>query len=134
MDSAPDLYQIALLIDQLKHDDVQLRVSASKSLPQIAQALGPERTRDELIPFLTESIDDDDEVLQVIAEKLGELSTLVGGEEYVYYLLNPLESLAKVIEGSVRDAVSPIPSFPPSFLLSLPFSPPPSRIYGSYFF
>ena len=47
-----DLYQIALLIDQLKHDDVQLRVTASKNLLRIAQALGPDRTRDELVPFL----------------------------------------------------------------------------------
>jgi hypothetical protein len=38
METPTDLYQIALLIDQLKHDDVQLRLSASKSLPQIAQA------------------------------------------------------------------------------------------------
>ena len=47
-----DLYQIAILIDQLKHDDVQFRVNASSNLTRIAQALGPERTRDELIPFL----------------------------------------------------------------------------------
>lgn len=65
-----DLYQIALLIDNLKHDDTQLRVKAAKHLPQIgfllminymhnywvassiARALGPERTRNELVPFL----------------------------------------------------------------------------------
>jgi serine/threonine-protein phosphatase 2A regulatory subunit A len=47
-----DLYQVALLIDQLKHDDVHFRVSASSNLARIAAALGPERTRDELIPFL----------------------------------------------------------------------------------
>jgi len=47
-----DLYQVALLIDQLKHDDVHFRVSASSNLTRIAAALGPERTRDELIPFL----------------------------------------------------------------------------------
>lgn len=65
----------------------------------IAKALGPERTRDELIPFLAgilfycdslvgysyhynilcliiaESLDDEDEVLVVIADKLGETST-----------------------------------------------------------
>jgi hypothetical protein len=44
-----DLYQVALLIDQLKHDDVQFRMNASRSLTVIAQALGPERTRDELL-------------------------------------------------------------------------------------
>jgi len=47
-----DLYQIAILIDRLKHEEVQFRVNASNNLPRIAQALGPERTRDELIPIL----------------------------------------------------------------------------------
>jgi hypothetical protein len=32
-----DLYQIALLIDQLKHDDVQIRVNASRNLPLIGK-------------------------------------------------------------------------------------------------
>jgi len=71
MSDSEDLYQIALLIDQLKHDDVQLRVNASSALVRIAQALGPERTRDELVPFLSETTDDDNEVLIVIAEKIG---------------------------------------------------------------
>ena len=30
-----DLYQVALLIDQLKHDDVQFRITALKSLKVI---------------------------------------------------------------------------------------------------
>ena len=47
-----DLYHIAILIDQLKHEDVSFRVNASTNLARIAQALGPERTRGELIPFL----------------------------------------------------------------------------------
>ena len=30
-----DLYQVALMIDQLKHDDAQLRVNAAKNLAVI---------------------------------------------------------------------------------------------------
>jgi hypothetical protein len=30
-----DLYQIALLVDQMKHDDVQLRINAFKNLERI---------------------------------------------------------------------------------------------------
>lgn len=101
-----DLYQIALLIDQLKHDDVQLRINASKNLLRIAKALGPERTREELIPFLADSTDDEDEVLFAIAEKLGELTACVGGNDYVYLLLSPLEQLVAVEEGSVRDVAT----------------------------
>ena len=39
-------------------------------LCRIANALGPERTREELVPFLKDTTDDDDEVLLVIAEKV----------------------------------------------------------------
>ena len=65
-----ELYPIAVLIDELKvgsalrfrqllnpfnavqHDDVLLRLNAIHRLSTIALALGAERTRDELIPFL----------------------------------------------------------------------------------
>ena len=42
--------------------DSQKRLNSIRNLDKIAVALGPDRTRNELIPFLTESIDDDDEV------------------------------------------------------------------------
>lgn len=66
-------------------------------------ALGIERTRTELIPFLTETIYDEDEVLLALAEQLGQFISLVGGPEYAYCLLPPLESLATVEETVVRD-------------------------------
>jgi serine/threonine-protein phosphatase 2A regulatory subunit A len=47
-----ELYPIAVLIDELKHDDVLLRLNAIHRLSTIALALGADRTRDELIPFL----------------------------------------------------------------------------------
>lgn len=52
MDSEEALYPIAVLIDELKHEDVVLRLNAIKRLSTIALALGAERTRTELIPFL----------------------------------------------------------------------------------
>lgn len=47
-----ELYPIAVLVDELKNEDVQLRLNAIKNLGTIAMALGPQRTRDELIQFL----------------------------------------------------------------------------------
>jgi hypothetical protein len=47
-----ELYPIAVLIDELKHDDVMLRLNAIRRLHTIALALGADRTREELIPFL----------------------------------------------------------------------------------
>lgn len=66
---------------------LQLRLNSIKKLSTIALALGIERTRSELIPFLTESMYDEDEVLLALAEQLGQFTPLVGGPEYVYCLL-----------------------------------------------
>ena len=54
-----------------RHDEVPQRVAATKCLTRISRALGPERTREELVPFLVDSTDDEDEVLLVMAEALG---------------------------------------------------------------
>ena len=51
--SADDLYPIAVLIDELKNSDTEIRTKAVKRLDTIAQKLGPDRTREELVPFLS---------------------------------------------------------------------------------
>ncbi|KAJ3131992.1 hypothetical protein HK100_005820 [Physocladia obscura] len=98
-----DLYPIAVLIDELKHDDVALRLAAIRRISTIALALGADRTRDELIPFLDESIDDEDEVLLALAEELGSFVEFVGGPPFAHLLLTPLETLAAVEETVVRE-------------------------------
>ncbi|KAM4743074.1 LOW QUALITY PROTEIN: serine/threonine-protein phosphatase 2A 65 kDa regulatory subunit A beta isoform [Anableps anableps] len=102
-DGDDSLYPIAVLIDELRNEDVQLRLNSIKKLSTIALALGVERTRTELLPFLTDTIYDEDEVLLALAEQLGNFTMLVGGPEYVHCLLPPLESLATVEETVVRD-------------------------------
>jgi len=97
------LYPIAVLIDELKHDDVLLRLNAIHRLGTIALALGPERTRDELIPFLDESVEDEDEVLVALSEELGNFMEYLGGSEWGHVLLSPLENLAAIEEPVVRD-------------------------------
>uniref|UniRef100_A0A8C6D6A5 Protein phosphatase 2 scaffold subunit Aalpha n=1 Tax=Moschus moschiferus TaxID=68415 RepID=A0A8C6D6A5_MOSMO len=86
-DGDDSLYPIAVLIDELRNEDVQLRLNSIKKLSTIALALGVERTRSELLPFLTDTIYDEDEVLLALAEQLGTFTTLVGGPEYVHCLL-----------------------------------------------
>ena len=56
-----------------------MRLNSIKKLSTIALALGVERTRSELIPFLTDTIYDEDEVLLALAEQLGTFTPLVGG-------------------------------------------------------
>eukprot|EP01105_Mastigella_eilhardi_P000936 TRINITY_DN1116_c0_g1_i1.p1 TRINITY_DN1116_c0_g1~~TRINITY_DN1116_c0_g1_i1.p1 ORF type:complete len:627 (-),score=231.95 TRINITY_DN1116_c0_g1_i1:1076-2896(-) len=101
---------IAILIDQLSRQEggtssseVQQRLNAVRKLDSIAKALGPDRTRAELIPFLTECVDDEDEVLVAMAEELAKFTNFVGGSEYAHVLLPPLETLASAEEVTVRE-------------------------------
>ncbi|NXK70962.1 2AAA phosphatase, partial [Sylvietta virens] len=84
-DGDDSLYPIAVLIDELRNEDVQLRLNSIKKLSTIALALGVERTRSELLPFLTGTW----------RERGREGPKIRGGP--------PLESLATVEETVVRD-------------------------------
>jgi hypothetical protein len=44
------------LLEDLKNNDPKVKINALKSLKVIAFALGKERTRNELLPFLTGKI------------------------------------------------------------------------------
>merc|ERR1712151_488425 len=96
-------YPLAVLIDELKHKDFQVRLNAVKHVSQIALALGEERTRTELVRFLQESLEDEDEVLQTLAEELGDFIPLIGGVEHAHHLVSLLETLAKEEETIVRE-------------------------------
>ena len=77
-DSADDsLYPIAVLIDELRNEDVQLRLNSIKKLSTIALALGVERTKSELIPFLTDTIYDEVIARKRFIKKLNTLAYLV---------------------------------------------------------
>ncbi len=100
---ASPLFPLAQLMDDLKHDDPAVRLNAFEHLPQIATSLEPERTRSELIPFLEDSLlDDEDDVYLVIAEKLRLFVPLVGGPDHISVLLPALESLLS-LEPPIRD-------------------------------
>eukprot|EP00298_Acanthocystis_sp_HF-20_P003799 c14146_g1_i4.p1 GENE.c14146_g1_i4~~c14146_g1_i4.p1 ORF type:complete len:588 (-),score=198.56 c14146_g1_i4:7-1770(-) len=94
---------VKALIDDLKSEDPAQRIASLRKLNVIAAALGPDRTRSELIPFLQDSIDDEDEVLVVLATELGKIVSEVGGADHAKCLFPPLEQLAQLEEVSVRD-------------------------------
>ena len=51
----------------------------------IALALGPRHAREELMPFLQDSVDDEDEVLLALVEELGRnFEEYIGGKEYAH--------------------------------------------------
>jgi serine/threonine-protein phosphatase 2A regulatory subunit A len=78
-------------------------LNSIQRLGTIALALGEERTRSELLPFLIENNDDEDEVLLAMAEELGKFVPYVGGPAFGHTLLQPLEQLSQVEETVVRD-------------------------------
>ncbi|KAJ2076438.1 protein phosphatase 2A structural subunit [Coemansia sp. RSA 988] len=100
---AGDLGALAAIADAMKSDNLTDRLESLKRLGILALAMGEERTRDELIPFLDESIDDEDELLLALAELLGDFVQYVGGPKYAYVLLRPLENLAAAEETVVRE-------------------------------
>jgi hypothetical protein len=51
-----DYTPIKVLVDTLKSDDVKRRVKAIESLPEFCIALGPRRTREEVVPFIKGSL------------------------------------------------------------------------------
>lgn len=85
-------------------DSLRTSTESLKKIQVVAAALGQQRTRDELIPFVTDPQEDDDELLLVLAEQLGELLPFVGGSPHANHLLAPLESLAASDENAVRAA------------------------------
>lgn len=94
---------IAVLIEELKNDDVTLRLNSIERLQSIALALGEERTRLELLPFLMENHDDDDVILLALAAELnGSFVKVIGGPRHVQCMLPILETLAAVDETVVR--------------------------------
>lgn len=99
-----ELYPIALLMDELRHDDVASRVQSMQRLDTIALSLGPQRTRDELLPFLEDVIpEDEDEVISVAAVQLANFVPLIGGAQYSTILLPLLEKISACEEPIVRD-------------------------------
>ncbi|KAG5454631.1 Polyamine N-acetyltransferase 1 [Clonorchis sinensis] len=102
-DTQEAYYPIAVLIEELRNEDLQLRLNSIRQLKTIALTLGPEKTQSQLIPFLNDTICDEDEVLFALAEQLGTLVPYVGGPEHAPSLLPPLENFAAVEEAAVRD-------------------------------
>ncbi|KAJ2219952.1 protein phosphatase 2A structural subunit, partial [Coemansia sp. RSA 485] len=101
-----DLGVLAAIADAMKSDSLADRLESLKRLSVLALAIGEERTREELIPFLDESIDDEDELLLSLAEVLGDFVQYVGGPKYAYVLLRPLENLAAAEETVAVESIN----------------------------
>ena len=95
---------LVLLRDEFADNDLASKRRASERLDLVARALGPERARKELVPWLQANTTQEDEVLFVFAKKLGALVDLLGGAEHLDCLLPVVEALLEVDETYVREA------------------------------
>lgn len=96
---------IVQLIDDMRNNDLSIRLNAFKHLSDMSRALGSARTRNELIPYLCEFIDDDDEILIVICdwlERADSLIELLGGSEQLSSIFPLLFQLVSTDELNVR--------------------------------
>ncbi|EGD72487.1 phosphatase 2A regulatory subunit A beta isoform [Salpingoeca rosetta] len=101
-DSGLNVEQANVLIRQMCDEEVEARLSALRSLPFIAAALGPEKTRTDLLPYLQATIDDEDEAMSLMAEQLPTLLPHLGGNDFSEQLLPILEELASNEEAVIR--------------------------------
>jgi len=104
--SDDEISHITILLDHLKNDDHNQRLNSIRNLDTIGEALGVERTIEELLPYLTEIIeegDDEDEIYLAYAEMLGNFVHRCGGIQSAHHLLPPLENLCLVEEANVRE-------------------------------
>lgn len=102
-DAEPSVADVAGLIDNLKNVDVEVRMRSVKQVGVIAATLGAPRTRDELLPFLQDTIDDEEQVQIILAEALKSFVPLVGGPEHAHALAPILETLSSVEDAAVRE-------------------------------
>ncbi len=66
-----------------------------------------ERCRNELLPYILDLMDDDEEILVEMSAKLdGNFLEYVGGPLFAPHLFKPLERLCEVEETVVRERVS----------------------------
>lgn len=66
VDEGNRAYSLAVLIDGFRSEEAQTRLNSVRKLSVIAKALGPARTRNELIPFLTGEFED-----SIVTSRLG---------------------------------------------------------------
>lgn len=91
------------LANQLISETASERLEAVQNITTIAAYLGPEKTREQLLPFLQNQYEDDDSVLTELASQLGKIVDHIGGLKYLAEAVFPiLTALMCLKDASVR--------------------------------
>lgn len=108
MATAEEMREVRILIEQLRSKDKAARLAATLQITRISKVLGPERCRNELIPYVLEGVtevEDDEDILVAVADVLGdpELFAVLGDGTLVKMLLSALEPFLAFDNSNVRD-------------------------------
>mmetsp|Transcript_2697 Transcript_2697/g.5222 ORF Transcript_2697/g.5222 Transcript_2697/m.5222 type:complete len:607 (-) Transcript_2697:82-1902(-) len=93
---------LGLLKEEFKDNDLTSKRRASERLDVVAKALGPDKTKSELVPWLKENLQQEDEILYIFAKKVFDLLDLIGDGAAIEFW-PVLEGLLEVEETFVRD-------------------------------
>jgi len=93
----------ALLVEELKSEEITDQLTAAKKISTIALGMGAEKSKSQLVPYLLQIIETHtDEVLHAVAESIPSLIPAIGGGDSAHVLLPSLEALAEKDETIVR--------------------------------
>ena len=115
--SSKNIIKIVECLEDLKSEEIKKRAQAVGSLNVIAETFGPEKVRTNLLPFLKEYEDDEEEVMLELAKQLSNLGQYLHDKigsgadviPYYFYVLNyedssvvelGLESLKRLIKSN----------------------------------
>jgi len=100
-----DLSAFDFFRQETSNIDVEIRTDAMRKVAIVAALSGPDKTRSDMIAYLQTKLEDLDQVLLAMAEKLGCFLPLVGGPDHAQSLIPLFEALCDTEEISVRDMV-----------------------------
>ena len=87
------------LLEDLQNADIKTKKNAFQNLRGISLALGRERTRKELLPYLKSCIDEEeDEIIIELSKVLSNFIDCIGGKQYIKELFNLLEVILAIDE------------------------------------
>jgi serine/threonine-protein phosphatase 2A regulatory subunit A len=101
-----DLNPFDFFRQETSNVDVLVRSDAMNKVNLILALMGPERARNDMIPyFLAKISNESDEVLLALSNRIGDFTKYIGGPDYIHLLIPLIELLCNAEEVTVRNAI-----------------------------
>ncbi|EAR97263.1 serine/threonine-protein phosphatase 2A 65 kDa regulatory subunit A beta (macronuclear) [Tetrahymena thermophila SB210] len=102
--SIKQYHPLNILLEEMKLANLKKRISCVRQIPSISIALGPEKTRALLIPFLSQLMVEEEEMQKEVLNLIPSLVNLVGGTYSSHILMDIIfDCLYKYDEGQVKE-------------------------------